>query len=46
MHAQEIFTVRDSVASIIVMDAQCHAIDDFCNIVPNEQVFHFGMSRL
>lgn len=35
------FTVSISVASIlvIIMEAQCHEIDDFCDIVPNKQVF-------
>lgn len=30
-----------SVARVLVsiMEAQCHEIDDFCDIVPNKQVF-------
>lgn len=37
------FAVRISAASIliIIMEAQYHNIDDFCDIVPNERVFHF-----
>lgn len=37
------FTVAIFVASIliIIMEAQYPEIDDFCDVVPNEQVFHF-----